>query len=98
MRFNHRIDIFVETKIPDGQGGFDIQKLYDSTVKANVIELPLEEVQKIYGTSEVNIIKAVLFTKHKKLSKIRWNDIEYDVKRLHIKGNKTYITAEEIDE
>lgn len=98
MRFNDRVEIFAKREVDDGQGGFSIENIYHDSVKANVLELPLEEVQKAYGTTEIKVIKVVLFTKYDKLDKLRWNDIMFDIKRLFVRGNKTYLTAEESDE
>ncbi|KGJ49705.1 hypothetical protein [Paraclostridium dentum] len=95
MRFDKSVDIFVREKIEDGQGGFIERDIYDSTVKANVIEMPLEFVYKIYGSTMVSMIKVVLHSKHKRLSKIRYNDKLYRIIRINVQGNKTFLTLEE---
>lgn len=98
MRFDETVDIFSLKEVSDGQGGFYIDKTYDCTVKANVRELALEDIAKIYGDIPINIIKVILFTQRKGIKKLRYNGVMYDVKRLYPKGNKTYITAEEANE
>lgn len=98
MRFDETVDLFALKKESDGQGGFYIKKSFDCTVKANVRELPLEDIVKIYGDAPIRIIKVILFTQHRGLKKLRYEGVMYDVKRLYPKGNKTYITAEESSE
>jgi hypothetical protein len=95
MRFDKKIDIFVRERIEDGQGGFKECDKYDSTVNANVSEMPLEYVYKIYGTTMISILKVILHSKHKELSKIRYEDKMYRIIRINVVGNKTALTLEE---
>lgn len=95
MRFDKSVDVFVRDKIEDNQGGFVERDIYDATVKANVSEMPLEFVYKVYGSTMVSMLKVVLHSKHKRLSKIRYEGKMYRISRLNIKGNKTYLTLEE---
>lgn len=95
MRFDKKVDIFIKNKISDEQGGFIEREVFDNTVKANVYEMPIEFVQKVYGTTMMSVLKVVLFAKYNNISKVRYEGKLYSVVRYKIRNNKTYLTLEE---
>ena len=89
MRFDKLIELFVLEDIQDGLGGHIQTEKFVCNRYANIEELSLETIIKIYGEALTQNVKAIILGDIQKIDKIKINDIKYKVISQRKIKNKT---------